>query len=255
MIFYFTGTGNSLFVAKNIALTQGETLVSIAQEYGENKSVYEYGFKENEVLGFVFPVYAWGPPTIVLDFISRLKILYGNPFVFSLCTCGDEEGYTTNKLKKLLISRDITLNSAFTLVMPNNYIIGFDVDTKEIEQKKLREANQRLNQINSIIAQRKSGVFQLIPGKAAYIKSSAVNYLFNRFAKSTKGFYANDKCICCRLCESICPVNTIKVQDKPVWGKTCTQCLACIHRCPVRAIEYGNKTVGKGRYVHPSLPS
>lgn len=252
MIFYFTGTGNSLFVAEKIAKEQGDQPVSIAKELDRKYSVLEYEFSENDLLGFVFPVYAWGPPEIVLDFISRMRI-NGRPYVFSVSTCGDDEGRTAKILQKSLNRKGICLDSAFTLIMPNNYIIGFDVDEKEVETDKLKRAEKRLDSINLIISKRQKNVFDLIPGKFPDFKSGIINPLFNRFGRSTRYFYATDKCTRCGICEKICPLHTIKVDEKPVWGKSCTQCLACIHRCPVKAIQYGKKTAGKGRYVHPDL--
>lgn len=251
MIFYFSGTGNSLYAAKTIALLQGEQLISISNAFKDEKTSYEYEVKENELLGFVFPVYAWAPPEIVLDFISKLKLSGGRPYIFSLCTCGDEEGNTSVVLHKALAKKDLQIDSAFTLIMPNNYIIGFDVDSKEREQEKLKNAEQKLQNINAILSKRQKGVLNLIPGKLAGLKTVIVNPLFNSFARSTKPFFATDKCTRCGICERVCPVHTITVLDKPLWGKSCTQCLACIHHCPVQAIQYGKGTARKGRYVHP----
>jgi len=65
--------------------------------------------------------------------------------------------------------------------------------------------------------------------------------------------YATDDCTGCGLCGRICTAVSIKVGNKPVWGKACTQCLGCLSRCPVSAIQYGRGTIAKGRYVHPIL--
>lgn len=103
MIFYFSGTGNSYAAAKSIADKQNDRLLSIARE--NEKQDAEYAFGENELLGFVYPVYAWGPPKIVLDFIGKMKVLAGKPYVFSLSTCGGQEGNTT-RCKKRCIEKD-----------------------------------------------------------------------------------------------------------------------------------------------------
>jgi ferredoxin len=252
MIFYFTGTGNSLYAAAKVADALGDRVVSIAKEMDEKKDHYFYEPAENEVLGFVYPVYAWAPPKMVLDFISKMEIK-GKPYVFSLATCGDEEGKTTNVLRKALAAKGLELDAAFSLVMPNNYIIGFDVDTKTHESEKLRAAEQKLTEINKIIKQRQKNEDLIIPGKLPVFKTALGNPLFNRFAMSTKKFYTDENCTGCGLCEKICPVHTITVSGKPEWGKKCTQCLGCIHRCPVHAIQYGKGTAAKGRYLHPEL--
>jgi len=254
MIFYFTGTGNSLYAAKTIAEVQGEQLVSIAMEMDGRHKEFVCELKENEVLGFVFPVYAWGPPRIVLDFIGKLKISSGNkPYAFSLCTCGDEEGCTTKIFKKALERKGIALDSSFTLRMPNNYILGFDVDPKKVEKEKLDNAALKLQKFNKVISDRKTGYFDLVSGKHPGLKTAIVNPLFNHFALNAKKFSVDDTCTGCGLCEKVCPIHTISVDKRPVWSKACTQCLACINRCPVHAIQYGNGTKKKGRYYHQIL--
>lgn len=251
MIFYFTGTGNSLYVAENIAKSQGETLIPIAEEFEKNKSVFEYELKENELLGFVFPIYAWGPPKIVLDFIDRLSIKGSKPYVFYASTCGGEEGNTYDIIQKRLSKKGLILNSAFTVIMPGNYMVGFNLDTNEIVAKKLEESKETLKKINGVLKERQKGVSQIFRGKMSWLKSGVVYYLFNWFALNANRFYATDKCTGCKKCEKVCPIHTITVQGKPVWKKECTQCFGCINICPVQAIEYGKATIGKGRYVHP----
>jgi len=253
MIFYFSGTGNSLYAAKVIAEAQREQLVSIADEMDKKNNVFEYTLKEKELLGFVYPVYAWAPPKMVLNFIKQMKVSGGKPYVFSVCTCGDEEGKTTKVLGKVLSKKDMVLDSAYSMQMPNNYIVGFDVDSKGVEKEKLQKAEEKLENINVALTKRQSDVFDIIEGKMATLKTVVVNPLFNWFGMDTKKFYATDVCTGCGLCEKVCLVHTIKVKEKPVWGKDCTQCLACINRCPVHAIQYGKGTIHKGRYIHPDL--
>ena len=253
MIFYFSGTGNSLFFAQNLAAALEEKLLSIPAEFKCGIPADGYKLSENETLGFVFPVYAWGPPKMVIDFISQLIVTGTAPYVFSLSTCGDEEGHTTDVIKKALSRRKLSLDSAFTVQMPNNYIIGYDVDSPDVENAKLRNADAHLISITDTIVRRQSGVFHTLPGTQPSFKTAIINPLFNRFAMSTSKFYATDACTGCGLCERICPAATIKVSGKPVWGKACTQCLGCLNRCPVGAIQYGPGTGNKERYVHPIL--
>jgi len=240
MIFYFSGTGNSLHAVRIIAAAQGEQLVSIAKEFNKGNAIFEYTLKEHELLGFVYPVYAWAPPKMVLDFISRLKVIGDKPYVFSLSTCGDEEGHTTSRLNKSLSRKSLLLNSAFSIQMPNNYIIGYDVDSKEIEQKKLQSEEQKLKEINDVLKKRQSGIFHIIPGESPALKTAIVNPLFNQFAINTKKFYANDACTHCGLCEKICTVHTITIKEKPVWGKV-LYAMSCMYQ----SLPSGSNSVWK----------
>ena len=72
MIFYFTGTGNSLWVAKALSETLGEQLVSIADELHKEKDGWVYPVRLDEKILFVYPVHSWGPAVSVTHFISRL---------------------------------------------------------------------------------------------------------------------------------------------------------------------------------------
>ena len=254
MIFYFSGTGNSLQAARNIAENSGEALVSIAAASSSTAAVYEYTLKEGETIGFVYPIYAWAPPQMVLEFIERLKLSnYNNNYTFAVATCGDNIGNTMKVMDKALRNKNMKLDSGFSIAMPNNYIIIGDVDPVEVAEKKLAAAETALKHINSVIAGRKKGVFEVKKGFLPFVLTSVINPLFNKNAVDTRKFFAEDSCTSCGICERVCNCRNIKVQGKPQWGNKCTQCLACLHYCPVRAIQYGKGTEKKGRYTNPKI--
>ncbi|WZL71706.1 EFR1 family ferrodoxin [Clostridiaceae bacterium 35-E11] len=253
MIFYFTGTGNSMYAAQKISQFNNDKIISIAEEMKKIETL-EYDLEKNEIIGFVYPVYAWGPPKLVLDFINRMRLHnYKDHYVFSIATCGENIGNTMDVLQKALKHKEIILNSGFSITMPNNYIIVGDVDSQELEKEKLLKAEERLQVINQILKQRKKDVFEVQKGFIPGFLTKVINPLFNTFGAHSKKFYATDECTSCGLCEKVCCTGNITVDRKPVWGSNCTQCLACIHRCPVQAIQYGKRTINKGRYKHPDL--
>lgn len=254
MIFYFSGTGNSLQVAKNIAEHNNEKLISIASQMNNKDGKFDYTLKDNEIIGFVYPVYAWAPPKMVLDFISKLKLNnYKDNYIFSAATCAGNIGNTMKVMSSSLKKKNLDLHSGFSILMPNNYIIMGDVDSKEEEHRKLLTAEETLKNINLVIKERKKNVFQVITGPMPGILTGIINPLFNKGATNTKKFYVNDNCTGCGICESVCNCSSIKVEEKPKWGKNCSQCLACIHFCPVGAIQYGKGTERKGRYKNPNI--
>lgn len=156
MIFYFSGTGNSLQVAKNISEYNKEKLISIAAILNNQEGCYEYDLAQDEVVGFVFPIYAWAPPKMVLEFIEKLKLNnYNNHYVFSVATCGSNIGNTIKLLNKYLKRKNMNLNSGFSIKMPTNYIIMGDVEPEAIAKKKLVEAEETIKEINQTIKEKK----------------------------------------------------------------------------------------------------
>lgn len=251
MVFYFSGTGNSRWVADTLGIALGETVVSITEELKTGKKEIVCPLREDERVLFVYPVHSWGPAVLVERFIKKLTLTgyHGQP-VYSVSTCGDECGYTADMMRKMLEKRGITLTAAYSVIMPNNYILlpGFDVDSKEVEQQKLKEAPAAVAAIADAIRENKK-VNLYKKGSLPGLKSYCIYPLFTNFAIGKNSFRVTDECISCGLCEKVCPTGTITLADgKPVWKDTCVQCVACIHRCPVRAIEYGKGTERKGRY-------
>ena len=255
MIFYFSGTGNSLWIAKQVCEVFQEKLLSISDELNQKKEL-TYSLHDEEKVFFIFPVHSWGPAVPVMRFLKRMQFEnYHNQPIYMIATCGDECGYTNDIFRVALSKQNLSLTAAYSVIMPNNYILmkGFDVDSKELEEKKLREASYSLGEIVATIQDNnKSSIYH--KGKLAYLKSYLIYPLFRKFTIGKNHFYAKENCTSCGLCIRICPTQTIEMKGvKPFWSKTCVQCTACIHRCPVNAIEYGKISVKKGRYRHPDL--
>jgi len=253
MIFVFSGTGNSLHAATVLASRLADRVIAIADERKIPGNPLSYACRSGEALGFVFPIHAWGVPRFVLDFIRDVRIVGTPSYVFSLSTCGQEEGSATRTVERLLRKKGLVLDGAFTVAMPNNYLLGYDLESRSEQDLILSVADTRLETIAAVLAARKKAVRMLLPGKGAAVKTAVIHPLFDRFSVNSRPFFATDACIRCGLCVRICPVQTIRLDPLPVWGKACTQCLACINRCPVAAIEYGTKTAGRARYVHPDI--
>jgi len=245
MIYYFSGTGNSQWIAQEIARRTDDEVQNIAELLRDGPTVVYAG--QDARIGVVFPIYAWGAPLMVERFCRSITLATGS-YAFAVCTCGDEAGKAMRRLKKVF-----AYQSAWSVKMPNNYIVGYDVDSHELEQKKITEANDRLQTISESVLSCSTG-YDVCEGAGAGVKTALVRPLFNTFARSTKRFSVDDCCNGCGLCARGCPINAIRLQDgKPVWvRKHCTQCMACINRCPQRAIQMGEGTRNHGRYYFRS---
>lgn len=251
MIFYFTGTGNSKWIAELLSTKLEEEMVSINDLLKSKLTSYEFNVKPNERIVLVFPVYSWGLPTPIKIFIDRLTLINVNDKgLYAVATCGDNAGLTNLMLKKKLEEKNLRLNSCHTVQMPNCYIVipGFDVDSKEVEEDKIAHAEARVDLIVKAILENRQDDTLYRKGKIAWLKSKMIYPSFIKYTHKTK-FYATEACNHCGLCAKLCPMNNITIKDGvPAWSEKCVQCLACINRCPQRAIEYGNITKNKGRY-------
>ena len=284
MIFYFSGTGNTKWAASKLASATREDLISIAPYMRADDSSHNLAepfiLKENERLGFVFPVHGWRVPKLVREFISKMKILRepsdatgGNkakaddcqknrPFAYCVCTAGDSIGLTIENLNEV-ISQNPSLqalgitevSSSYSLIMPESYIgLPFmDVDPKEREIRKKENAAQELAVVCEEIFDRKEGISRLVKGPIPWFFTKVVGGFFENVLITDKRFHVEkDRCVKCGICANVCPVGDIKGGhgEYPVWlhHKDCLTCFTCYHHCPHHAIEFGNQTQKKGQY-------
>ena len=284
MIFYFSGTGNTKWAASKLAAATREDLISIAPYMRADDSSHNLAepfiLKENERLGFVFPVHGWRVPKLVREFICKMKIqrepsdasaenkakaddsLKNRPFAYCVCTAGDSIGLTIENLNKVislnpsLQALGITeVSSSYSLIMPESYIgLPFmDVDPKKREIRKKENAAQELAVVCEEIFDRKEGINRLVKGPIPWFFTKVVGGFFENVLITDKRFHVEkDRCVKCGICANVCPVGDIKGGhgEYPVWlhHKDCLTCFTCYHHCPHHAIEFGNQTQKKGQY-------
>lgn len=246
MIFYFSGAGNSAWVAGKLAEMMDDILIPIAEHADE-----AYETKPDEKVGFVFPVYSWAPPAIVMDFIRRVK-MNAPSYLYFVCTCGDDSARTGNVFDKAVEARGWKCSAGFSVIMPNTYVAlpGFGIDDKDLERTKVENARGRISFIADQLKNRiRMDKYDCHVTSIPNFKTYVINPLFNRYQITPKPFHTTNACTSCKRCEKTCPVHNIKLTDgRPQWGDRCTQCLACFHVCPVNAIQYGKATKGKSQY-------
>jgi NAD-dependent dihydropyrimidine dehydrogenase PreA subunit/flavodoxin len=252
MVFYFTGTGNSRWIAERMADAFSEQLVAMADFFkGDQVALKKFTVRTDEHLGFIFPVHAWGVPSLVCKFIQQLQLrTYKRQLVYGIFTCGDECGRTREMFVKMIKEKGWACHHTYSVQMPNTYIVfpGFDVDPKEIEWRKIEKARLLLPSIIRAIRDDRP-IDEYRKGSLSFLKSRVIYPQFVKHAMSSRPFYTTATCTSCGRCVAFCPTKNLSMKDhKPLWGDHCMQCLSCIHRCPTKAIEYGKATQNKGRY-------
>jgi len=245
MIFYFTGTGNSLYAAQKLA-DDGEKIVSIVDAL--RSKAYHYTLNVGEKLGFVFPVYFYTVSDPVLELVRKLTVENAG-FVYAVIPCGASIGAAGGLLKSELKKRGVEMKRVDALVVPDGTLIFYDIDSPEKIEQQLDAATKELASIKRAIDRREGN---RITGSPIAGKIGLAAY---HACMSTKPFHADEKCVGCGKCASICPSGAIEMVDgRPAWTKSkCLKCCGCINRCPVSAIQYGKKTATRGRYVNPVL--
>lgn len=245
MIVYFSGTGNSKYCAKLLADKLEEEIFDTFYHI-KNKIAAELVSGTPWI--FVSPTYCWQLPHVFETFIKSTRF-EGCKEAYFIMTCGSDIGNAGAKIQKLCEEVGLNCRGVMQIVMPENYIAMFEVPDAELAEKIVIVAKRPL--LKAIRAIRKGENFQEKKiGLLDKIKSGPLNPVFYKMCVTAKPFYVTDKCIGCGKCVKACVLNNISMKDeKPVWGKECTHCMACICGCPAKAIEYGKRSQGKPRYI------
>jgi len=247
-LFYFSGTGNSLYAAKTMRELLGEgdlAPISAASREGEIRI-------HDDAIGFVFPVYLHSIPRIVGDFASRLSCA-GRPYAFSIATHNGGPGLANRALGKALGKAGMALSAGFELLMPGNSVILKDFTNPPAERnERLEKAEASLESIAKAVRARKAVA---VREREAFGKraEAAITNAAMKLYRLPEHFRADEKCVKCGACARVCPRANIRVSEPVSWGPDCESCLACFHWCPKRAIQIDSYTEGSLRYHHPRI--
>jgi len=245
-IYFFTGTGNSLKVAKDIA----EALVD-SEIVAICKGVDIDAPEGYDRIGFVFPVYFYGLPDLVADFLNRIKLSKESAkYLFVIATPGGMSGKPIIQAERILAAKGLHLNYGKKIRMNANYIIRYG-SINLFYRTAMKAYKKRITMIIGDIKNMKNNSIEKYSKR---IESIYLDYIRNVHDTDTN-YNTSDSCIACGICENICPAKNITlVNDRPVFHHQCESCVACIQYCPQKAINYGNKTQKRKRYTHPDIP-
>lgn len=256
MIIYFSGNGNSKSIAVTLSQQLSTPAISLEHRLLTNPGHDIIRPTDDKPIVWVFPVYSWGIPPVLVRFMKECNIENAHKVTHHLVvSCGDDTGTIATQWRRLLKKRGWKTASATSVIMPNTYVLmkGFDTDSPKIARRKLDLAKSRILTACHRINENKTDDL-METGKFAWIKSHIIYPWFIRYAMSARPFHVTDNCLSCGLCASQCPMDNITMNpdNKPQWHDNCAQCLRCYHRCPAHAIAYGKATEGKHQYPGPN---
>ncbi len=251
-IYYFSGTGNSLKIAQDLAKNLDDTeIIPITRVIKEEGEI----LFSSDRIGIVYPVYIWGIPPIVSKFIKRISKNNKNKYFFAVATNHTQVAGSLLILANRLHSRGLKLSAGFSVIMPNSYTLSQKEHSIDNLKPLFKASEKRLDEISLLIRNENKYEIEKGPLKQRIINTGFIYHFVSLiFGLLDIPFSTDNNCISCGLCEKVCPVQNITLRNgKPVWLHSCEQCFRCINLCPKQSIQYLNKTVGKWRYKNPSI--
>jgi len=248
-LYYFTGTGNSLAITKDLAgALENCKLTPMIKMFSAPV------LPEADAIGLIFPVYFENLPLIVEEFV-RTAGFEKYQYIFGIATHNGSPGNALFNLQQLLHKKGVELAAGFEILMHGNMITMIDYSTQEPEQeKRIRDARLQVKQIAAAIRANKNNPAQVTYRFKAALTGKA-NYWYSRkIYKGDNKFWKTAQCTQCGICEKICPRESFALSDGIIQLKgPCEQCLACLHWCPKKALQNGRGTIKRRRYHHPDV--
>lgn len=247
LVFYFTATGNSLFVARQLS----DDPISIPQELKKSELKYEA-----DEIGFVMPDYAGAIPKIVREFVAKAS--FKAPYIFSVITFGNACVNVAEYWDEYCKGKGVINNYIQPILMVDNYLPVFDMNQQMAIDKHVDES---LARILEDIGAHKSHIAE--PQMGMFNKEMLKGMQDQHFSMTAERLLElkPDRCVECMTCEKVCPHKNFRLSgDRLEFSGDCEYCLACVHNCPQKALTLKSNRPGnpgernaEARYRHPDI--
>lgn len=238
-ILYFSATGNSIVIARKLAKNMENAEVVSIVKMMKNDTIKI----SSEKVGIIIPVYAWGAPRIVMEFLKKLELNH-NQYIFAIAHSGGIAGYTLKQMNRALSKKGIRIHAGFSVKDASYAGVEKDIPVRIAKaldgkgREKMRTFIQREDEIRSVIGNNELHKVETTNFMVDIYTRFMHGIALELFKKRDSKFAVTADCSKCDTCVKICPQqNIIRKDSGLVWQHNCEMCLACLKWCPKKAIE------------------
>ena len=249
MKLYFSVTGNSLAVARQVAEKLNESIVSLHEAVRRDLT-------QEKRIGLVFPTYDFNIPPAVCQLVKQLRIS-ADAYVFVIITCGGQVGNSIWKLRRLLQKQGIELAYSHKVRVPDNSAIAFGRNPND-QMWKFKHVDGRIEQIVADVQAKCHELHYSWWSFIAWIMG--LKKMEEGMLRTLRPHVNEERCVGCETCVRVCPMRNIVMTEHEdnhslaAIGPHCTVCFACLHFCPHQAVQVGKRlTIKEHQYHHPKV--
>ena len=246
MVLYYSATGNTEFIAKQLADRLDDQCVDLLERIKKGDFT---PLRSRKPFVICSPIHVCEMPVFMTDYLKKVK-LSGNRKVYFIFTSGGYSGIAGVLAKQIVKKKEKVYMGHAEFKMPRNYLISehYPMLSPKENKARIQTSYEQIPEVADRILSRSR-----LRARHIFLFELLITLPFTpvwtKYMHTSEPFHATNKCIGCGKCERVCPLNNIvMLYNKPAWKNSCAHCMACIENCPVDAIEYGDRTQGKERY-------
>lgn len=264
-ILYFSGTGNTWYVAKSIKVALEAKAVEVlchSIEEGEVNTIEKIESLIEKVDKVIvgYPIYGSVAPKIMASFLENMPSADDKSIsVFTTVALASGDGPLV--YKPLLESKGYTFESGQEFITSNNFNVPIFADVlKNGDEKKIINKNAKASRKAIRFAEALISNESIVQGDhliGKFLGNTQRKHVVQLIKQVNESIYVKkDRCVGCKRCEVICPVGNIEmIDDIASIEDQCIACMRCYHFCPTKAINITEKSLDEDKWPRFAGPT